>query len=65
MSKMSKIYILRKTEKLKNIAISHFTTTFQNFDLKIETGLVRRMIMPLLKTVIIIDDAYYNLIKHV
>ena len=30
--------ILRKTQKLKNIATSHFTTAFNNFALKIETS---------------------------
>ena len=33
-----KMYILRKTSKLKNIAISYFPTVFHNFALKIEPG---------------------------
>ena len=53
----SKIYILRKIQKLKNIAISHSTTIFHNFALKIETSWVTRMIMPILKTRNVYDDA--------
>ena len=33
------MYILRKNaQKLKNITFAHFTTSFQNFTLKVETG---------------------------
>ena len=44
------MYILRKTQKLKNIAISHFTAAFHNFALKIEMGWATRMVEPILKT---------------
>ena len=51
------MYILRKTQHLKNIAISHFTTTFNNFALNAETGCVTRMVMLILKTRNVNDDA--------
>ena len=51
------MYILIKTQKLKNITISHFTTTFHNFALKIETGWATRMIKPILETRVANDDA--------
>ena len=51
----SKMYILRKTQKLKNI-ISYFTITFYIFVLKIETGWATRMIKPILKARNVIDD---------
>ena len=47
------MYILRKTRKLKknkNITVSHFTTTFHNFALKIGTNGATRMVKPILKT---------------
>ena len=52
------MYILIKTQKLKNIKASNFTTTFNNFPLKIETGgRAARMVKPILKTRNINDDA--------
>ena len=52
------MYILRKTQKLKNMTVSHFAATFQNFSLKIETRLATRMVKPILKTRSVNDDAY-------
>ena len=46
----SKMYILRMIQILKNITISHCTTTFHSFALKIETGWVTKMVIPILKT---------------
>ena len=54
---ISKMYIFRKTQKLKNITISHFVTTLHKFALKIETGWVTRMVMPILKARNVNDDA--------
>ena len=51
------MYILIKTQKLKNIKTTYFTTTFNNFPLKIETGRAARMVKPILKTRNINDDA--------
>ena len=45
------MYYLRKTQKIKNIKISYFTTTFHDLALKVETGWAARMVQPILKTV--------------
>ena len=57
MSQPQKCTFWEKPESWKNIAISHFTTTFHNFALKIETGGATRMFKPILKTRNVNDDA--------
>ena len=44
------MYILRKTQKLKTIKVSRFTTTFHNFALKIKTDWVIRIVTPILSS---------------
>ena len=51
------MYILRKTQKLKNVTISHFTTALQNFALNRETDWATTMVKPILKTKNVNDDA--------
>ena len=51
------MHILKKIQKLKNIATSHFTNTFHYFTLKIKTGSATRMVNPILKTRNVNDDA--------
>ena len=62
----SKMYIMRETQKLKNITlhnftfyitISYWTATFHTFALKIENGWVTRMVMRISKTSNVNDDA--------
>ena len=53
----SNMYSLTKTQKQKDITISHFTITFQNFAVKTEIGWVTGMAMPILKTRSVNDDA--------
>ena len=57
MSQPKKMFILRKTQKLKNITISYFKTTFHSFAVKIETGWATRMVKSILKTRNVDDDA--------
>ena len=44
------MYILRKTQKLKNITISYFMTILHNVALKIATGQGTGMVKLILKT---------------
>ena len=62
----SKMYIMRETQKLKNITlhnftfyitISYWTATFHTFALKIENGWITRMVMRISKTSNVNDDA--------
>ena len=57
MSQPKKMFIFRKTQKLKNIKISYFKTTFHNFAVEIETGWATRMVKSILKTRNVDDDA--------
>ena len=50
------MFILRKTQKLKNLTISHLKTTFHSFALKTETGRAMRMVMPIFKIRNVTDD---------
>ena len=54
----SKMYILRKIQKLRNMTISNYTTASHNFAMKIEIGPVPRMVLPILKTRNVNDDAF-------
>ena len=51
-----KMYILRKTQKLKSIKILYFTTIFQHFVLEIETDWATRMFKIMLETRNVNDD---------
>ena len=57
MSQPKKMFIFRKNQKLKNITISYFKTTFHNFTVEIETGWATRMVKSILKTRNVDDDA--------
>ena len=51
------MFILTKTQKLKNMTISHLKTTFHSFALKTETGWAMRMVKSILKIRNVNDDA--------
>ena len=50
-----------ETQKLTNIAISYFTTTFHNFALRVETGWATRMVETILKTRNVNDDEWWKI----
>ena len=49
---------MRKIQKLRNMAISNYTTASHNFAMKIEIGPVLKMVLPILKTRNVNDDAF-------